>query len=170
MRAYRRQRKEAAKPKPPDCVTSPDPVGALVTWSRDNLVVPAGHPLAGEAMTLPTFAADFLRAGWRAHESALTCARKNAKSAVLAILGLGFLVGPLRTPGFRMAIASLSKEKAAELRQQIESIGLASGLAELRYRRSPYPGRIESLTGSIEVLSSDRSAGTLKQFRPGCCR
>ena len=63
-----------------------------------------------------------------------------------------------------MAIASLTKEKAAELRQQIESIGLASGLAELRYRRSPYPGRIESHTGSIEVLSSDRSAGHSSSF------
>ena len=148
MRDWRRKRKEAAKPKPPDPVSPADPIGALTRWSRENLVVPPGHPLAGEPMELPAFAADFLRDGWKAHESALTCGRKNAKSAICGILGLGFLVGPLRIPGFRMAIASLTKEKAAELRQQIESIGIASGLAELRYRRSPYPGRIESHTGS----------------------
>ena len=164
MVAWRKKRKLAAQPKPPDPVNPADPVGALRTWSRDNLVVPAGHPLAGEPMELPVFAADFLRAGWRAHESALTCGRKNAKSAILGVLGLGFLCGPLRTPGFRMAIASLNKEKAGELRQQIESIGIASGLAELRYRKSPYPGRVESLTGSIEVLSSDRSAGHSSSF------
>ena len=164
MREYRRKRKAAAQPAIPDPVNPADPIGALTTWSRENLVVPPGHPLAGEPMELPHFAAAFLREGWKAHESALTCGRKNAKSTILAVLGLGFLVGPLRRPGFRMAIASLSKEKAAEMRQQIESIGLASGLAELKYRRSPYPGKIESLTGSIEVLSSDRSAGHSSSF------
>ena len=59
---------------------------------------------------------------------------------------------------------SLSKEKAAELRQQIESIGLASGLDELQFRRSPYPGKVISGTGTIEVLSSDRSAGHASSF------
>ena len=63
-----------------------------------------------------------------------------------------------------MAIASLSKEKANELRTQIESIGTASKLRELKYRRSPYPGKIESLTGSIEILSSDRNAGHSSSF------
>ena len=164
MREYRRKEKLERALTAPDPVNHADPVGALTEWSRDKLFVPAGHPLAGQPMELPDFAADFLRDGWTAHESALTCGRKNAKSAILAVLGLGFLVGPLRRPGFRMAIASLSKEKAAELRTQIQSIGEASKLKELRYRRSPYPGKIESLTGSIEVLSSDRSAGHSSSF------
>ena len=153
------KKRDAAKPKTPVTVFPDDPVTALTDWSRRKLKVPVGHPRAGKPMTLPAFACDFLRDGWNAHESALSCARKNAKSAICAVLGLGFLVGPLRVPGFRMAIASLSKEKANELRAQIEQIGMASALAELRYWKSPYPGRIESLTGSIEVLSSDRSAG-----------
>ena len=164
MREYRRKQKAAAAVTAPDPVNHADPVGALVAWSRDKLIVPAGHPLAGQPMELPPFAADFLRDGWNAHESAITCGRKNSKSAVCAILGLGFLVGPLRKPGFRMAIASLSKEKAAELRTQIQSIGEASKLKELRYRKSPYPGKIESATGSIEVLSSDRSSGHSSSF------
>ena len=164
MRQYRARKRAERRPPAPEIVHHADPVGALIRWSRRRLKVPAGHPRAGKAMTLSAWAADFLRDGWHSHESALTCARKNAKSAICGILGLGFLVGPLRIPGFRMAIASLSREKAGELRQQIESIGLASGLTELRYRKSPYPGKIESLTGSIEVLSSDRGAGHSSSF------
>ena len=56
----------------------PDPVGALAAWAETSLVVPAGHPAAGQPMALPGFAVDFLRAGWGAHESALSIARKNA--------------------------------------------------------------------------------------------
>ena len=141
-----------------------DPVNELVSWSRDVLKVPPGHPLAGRPMELPDFAVDFLRAGWGAHESALAIARKNSKSAVCAVLALGHLVGPLRQPGWRGAVASLSKEKAAELRNQIESIALASGLEGLTFKRSPYPGRVESSTGTLEILSSDRTAGHSSSF------
>ena len=94
MREYRRRIKAAATPKPPDPVTNADPIGALQTWSRENLVVPPGHPLAGEPMELPDFAADFLREGWQAHESALTCARKNAKSAIARSWAWAFLSDP----------------------------------------------------------------------------
>ena len=141
-----------------------DPVGELVTWSRDVLRVPPGHPRAGEPMALPDFAVDFLRAGWEAHESALAISRKNGKSAICAVLALGFLVGPLRQSGWRGAVASLSKEKANELRGQIEAIAVASDLGGLRFRRAPYPGRVESATGDLEVLSSDRTAGHSSGF------
>lgn len=140
-----------------------DPVGDLATWAAATLKVPPGHPLAGQPMALPDFALDFLRAGWGAHESALSVGRKNAKSAVCAVLALGHLVGPLRTPGWRGAIASVSKEKAAELRGQVAAIAEASGL-DLRIRRAPYPGRVESTTGTLEVLSSDRTAGHSSSF------
>ena len=141
-----------------------DPVGELAAWSRDVLKVPPGHPMAGRSMALPDFAVDFLRAGWTAHESALCIARKNAKSAICAVLALGFLVGPLRQVGWRGAVASVSKEKAAELRAQIEAIAVASGLEGLRFRRAPYPGKVESETGSLEILSSDRTAGHSSSF------
>ena len=140
-----------------------DPVGALADWSRDVLRVPPGHPLAGEPMELPPFAVDFLRAGWTAHESALCVARKNAKSAVCAVLALGFLCGPLRRDGWRGAIASVSKEKAAELRGQVAAIAAASGLP-VRVRKAPYPGAIETATGTLETLSADRTAGHASGF------
>ena len=104
------------------------------------------------------FAVDWLRSSWNAHESALSTARKNAKSAIAAVLALGYLVGPLRRPGWRGAIASISKEKAGELRRQVREIAEASGL-DVRIRRSPYPGVIESSTGSLDTLSADRTAG-----------
>ena len=161
-RARQREKKRSAT-----VLTFPvpeDPLGELVRWSRDVLKVPPGHPLAGKPMGLPDFAVDFLRAGWTAHESALCVGRKNAKSAICAVLALGYLVGPLRQPGWRGAVASVSKEKAAELRGQIETVAKASRLTGLRFKRAPYPGAVFSETGSLEVLSSDRTAGHSSSF------
>ena len=135
-----------------------DPVGELATWAAATLVVPPGHPLSGRPMVLPPFAVAWLRGAWDAHESALSTARKNAKSAIAAILALGYLVGPLRRPGWRGAVASLDKGKAAELRRQVAEIAEASGL-DVKVRRSPYPGVIESATGSLDTLSADKNAG-----------
>ena len=138
QRAYRaRMRASAAHrldaPTPPVVAVADhgDPVGALADWSRESLIVPPGHPRAGKPMELPDYAVDWLRATWNAHESALTTARKNAKSAIAAVLALGYLVGPLRRPGWRGAIASISKEKAGELRKAVRS-GFAGRVAARR--------------------------------------
>ena len=140
-----------------------DPVGELAAWAAGSLTVPPGHPLAGQPMALPAFAERFLRAGWGAHESALCVARKNAKSAICAVLALGHLCGPLRSPGWRGAISSVTKGKAAELRGQVAAIAAASGLA-VTIRRSPYPGAIVSPWGMLETLSADRTAGHASGF------
>ena len=164
-RAKLRAEAERAEVLALPAATLADPVGELAEWAIASLRVPPGHPLAGEPMALPDFAVDFLRAGWDSHESALSIARKNAKSAICAVLALGYLIGPLRAPGWRGAIASLSKEKAAELRGQVAAIVEASRLdREVRIRRAPYPGKIESSTGTLEVLSSDRTAGHSSSF------
>ena len=167
QRRFRAKKKAAAAKNAVVALPAPplpaDPVGELATWAKATLIVPPGHPLAGQPMALPEFAESFLRDGWGAHESALSVARKNAKSAICAILALGYLIGPLRTPGWRGAVASINKEKAAELRNQVAAIAVASGV-DVRVRSSPYPGRIESATGSLEVLSADRSAGHASGF------
>ena len=147
-----------ARPPVVAVVDHADPVGALSAWAASTLIVPAGHHRAGEPMALPDFAVEWLRASWDAHESALSTARKNAKSAIAAVLALGYLVGPLRRPGWRGAIASVGKEKAGELRKQVAAIAEASHL-DVKIRRSPYPGVIESSTGSLDTLSADRVAG-----------
>ena len=158
LRASAAHRLDAPTPAVVAIVDHADPVSALAEWSRKTLIVPDGHARSGEPMALLPFAVDWLRASWAAHESALSTARKNAKSAICAILSLAYLCGPLRRPGWRMAIASISKEKAGELRRQVKEIAEASNL-DIRIRRSPYPGVIESETGSLDTLSADRTAG-----------
>ena len=100
-------------PRPPvvALVDHADPVGALAEWSRKKLVVPAGHPRSGEPLELQAFAIDWLRATWDAHESALSTARKNAKSAIAAVLALGYFFGPLRRPGWRARSRQSRKRK-----------------------------------------------------------
>ena len=147
-----------ARPAVVAVVDHADPVGALAAWAASTLIVPPGHPRSGDPMALPDFAIDWLAASWDAHESALSTARKNAKSAIAAVLALGYLIGPLRRPGWRGAIASVTKEKAGELRKQVAAIAEASHL-DVRIRRSPYPGVIESSTGSLDTLSADRLSG-----------
>ena len=165
QRAYRarlsagaRFRLDAPTPAVVAVVDHADPVGVLAEWSRNTLIVPPGHARSGEPMALPDFAVKWLTDSWDAHESALSTARKNAKSAIAAVVCLGYLCGPLRRPGWRGAIASLSKEKANELRRQVADIAQASGL-DVKIRRMPYPGVIESSTGSLDTLSADRTAG-----------
>ena len=139
-----------------------DPVGELVAWSRDVLKVPVGHPLAGEPMTLPAFAVDFLRAGWNAHESALEHREEERQERQSArcwrsASSSGRCVNPAGAAPWRAS----AKEKAGELRGQIEAIAKASGLEGLTFRASvriparscPNPG----LAGSPVV--SDRTAG-----------
>ena len=152
------EKAKATRPPAPVLTVVADPVQELADWAASELIVPPGHPRAGEPMALPDFAVDFLKASWTAHESALSVGRKNAKSAICAVLALGHLVGPLRSVGWRGAVASLSVGKAAELRTQIVQIAEASGL-DVHARRSPYPGSIEAAGGSFDTLSADRSAG-----------
>lgn len=135
----------------------------LRRWSRENLVVPSGHPRSGEALELPGWAGDFISAASRVPESLLCMARKNAKSAVCAVWGLGCLVGPLRSEGWRGAVASLTVAKARELTLQCQSIAEASALKGLTFRKSPSP-MIESDSGCLEVLACDRSAGHASSF------
>ena len=126
-----------------------DPASALAEWSRTTLKVPAGHPLAGEPMALPTFGVDFLRDAMTHSESSLLWGRKNAKSAVLAVYLLGRLVGPLRVEGYRAGVVSVTRDKAAELEG-------------LTFRK--VPRRIIGPSGTVDILSADASAGHASGF------
>ena len=160
-RAAAKQAKAAAVPKPPA-----DPAGALANWSRKDLKVPPGHPKAGQPMVLPAFSVDWVRDALApgVREAGLFMARKNAKSAICAVYLLGRLVGPLRTAGYRAGIPSVDKLKAAELKAQMEGIATASGLEGLTFLKSPVPGRVESATGRVDILSADKSAGHASGF------
>ena len=146
-----------------------DPIGELCRWAAETLKIPAGHPLAGEPMAVPEFGEAFLRDAWEARESLLTVGRKNAKSAIIAILLLAHLAGPLAVRGWRGAVASVNKEKAAELKRQMQDIAQASGLTGLRFLRSPAPGRVEGPSGTVDVLSADKNAGAASGFDVVVC-
>ena len=119
-----------------------DPAGELEAWSKKRLRVPPGHDRAGEAMVLPRFAVDFLRDALKpeCHTAWLLVGRKNGKSQALACLILGYVAdgGPLRLPGFRAAVVSVSKTKAAELKKLAQDTAEASGLRGLTFPRSPH--------------------------------
>ncbi|MDD9980195.1 MAG: terminase large subunit [Gammaproteobacteria bacterium] len=136
-----------------------DPASVIAEWARVKLRVPPGHRLAGEPMALPPFAVDFLRDAFASREALLCVARKNAKTAILMVVLLALLVGPMAQPGRRYAIASVSKEKAGEGKRQLQEIAEASGLEGLRFFRSPAPGRVEARGGTLDILSADKSAG-----------
>ena len=98
MRAYRRRRKEAAIPvhEVPDApVDAVDAADAVARWTAE-LVVPDGIR-AGQKFILQPFQTNFLSDALApgVREAALSVARKNAKSATIALLLLAYLCGPL---------------------------------------------------------------------------
>ena len=164
-----RARKRSAKvastvtfhPLPPPELDQAD---ALAAWSKAELVVPPGHPREGQPLELPGYGVEFLRDALGARQSLLCVARKNAKSAIIAAFLLGRLVGPLRSPGYRAGVVSVTREKAAELLRQMHAIVEASELQGVTFRRSPAPGRLESATGVVEFFSADRASGHASGF------
>ena len=68
------------------------------------------------------------------------------------MLLLAYLAGPVRRMGFRAGVVSLTKEKANELKKQMEDIATASGLTGVEFLRSPSPGaRCQSVWGCRRV-------------------
>jgi len=139
-----------------------DPAAALAEWSAATLVIPPGHPNAGQPLVLPPYGVAFIRDALDAFEALLCIGRKNAKSAIVGVYLLGRLVGPLRTPGYRAGVVSINREKATELWRQCEQIATASGLAGVQFRRAPY--RIIGPDGDVDILSADRNAGHASGF------
>ena len=168
--AKRRERARAARKRVSEATWPPDPAEAVIKWAATSLVTPAGHPRAGQPLALPEYLAavvrDIYRPGIR--EICLVISRKNAKSAAIAVVLLAHLAGPLKKPGFRAGVASISKEKAAELKKQMQAIAGASGLVGLRFLRSPAPGRVESDYGAVDILSSDSTSGAAAGFDLAC--
>ena len=141
MRTYRQQQRAARTPKPAALPAWPaDPAEALARWCLDVLKVPDGHRRAGQPLELPDYGVEFIRDALTHRESLLCIGRKNAKSAIVAVYLLARLVGPLRVAGYRAGVCSVSREKAGELKSQMQAIAEASGLAGLRFLRSPAAG------------------------------
>ena len=170
MREYRARKKAEAAPKSRPIRKPSDPASAFARWCSGKLKVPPGHPRAGKPFHLPDYGRAFIADALSHRESLLCLGRKNAKSAVVAAYLLARLAGPLRFEGYRGGVASLSKEKAGELKMQMQDIARASGLeGEIRFWRSPAPGRVTSASGAVDILSADRSAGHAAGFDDAVC-
>ena len=154
MRDYRAKKKELSAPPLLKLGPFPEnPAAAFADWCASKLKVPPGHPRAGEPFVLPDYGVAFIRDALSHRESLLCLGRKNAKSAIVAAYLLARLAGPLRYDGYRGGVASLSKEKAGELKMQMHEIAKASGLeGAITFWRSPAPGRVTSATGSVDIL------------------
>ena len=141
-----------------------EPIDQLAVWAQNVLKVPPGHHLEGQPMTIPEFGRDFLRDALAHRESLLCLARKNAKSAIVAVYLLGRMVGPLYVRGWRGAVCSVTKAKAGELKTQMQAIAEASGLRGLTFLRSPTPGRVEADGATLDILAADAGAGHASGF------
>lgn len=150
------------RPETAQVLAWPDrPADALRLWCKSTLVVPAGHPSAGEPMVLPDFAYRWLAEALvpDVFDAGLFVSRKNGKSAIVAVLLLACLVGPLRIAGFKGAVVSVDKIKAGLMLGQMREIAQASRLEGLRFYTSPAPGRVVGPSGEVIVLSADKSSG-----------
>ena len=81
------------------------PAAAVAEWSRSKLIVPPGHPLEGQPLELPDYGVEFLKDALDPYckEAALIVARKNAKSASVAVL---ILVSPERVNTFEITLVN----------------------------------------------------------------
>ena len=161
MRNYRAKKRAEKQAATVEAVTPDDPIAALDEWARAVLVVPAGHVRAGQAMVVPGYGLNFLRNALKHRYSLLSVARKNGKSAIIAVYLLARLCGPLRFEGWRGGVCSVSREKSLELKMQVQAIADASGLGDVKVWRAPV---VESSTGRLDFLSADKSAGAASGF------
>ena len=147
-----------------------DPAAAVYAWALAELTIPPGHPRAGQPFELPPYLVDFFRDALSPDcmESLNCMARKNSKSGAVAVLLLAHLVGPLMREGWRCGVASLSREKAHELKMQVESIAKASNLEGVTFWRRSSPA-ITAAGGSIDILSADRNAGAAAGYDLSVC-
>ena len=165
LRRTRAAAREAKRPAITWPVLPKNQGAAFAKWAAEKLRVPAGHPSAGAAFVLPAYLAAFFSDALAAdtQEAAMIIARKNGKSAGVAALLLAFLVGPLRREGWRAGICSINREKAHELKMQVEAIARASNLEGVQFWKRG-PQAITSEGGTVDVLSADKHAGAASSY------
>ena len=139
-----------------------DKATAIAEWAKESLRVPTGL-LTGQPFTLAPFQIEWLRNALRASnkESALSCARKNGKSGLIAVVLLAFLVGPLNEDNWHSIVISLQGSLAAELRKNIILTAEASGLEDsVTEWKTPYPGHIIGSNGAqVTFLPATDASG-----------
>ena len=102
-----------------------NPAKAMAEWVKETLIIPPIHANQGQAFALPkylvSFFADSLAPDCMESRFCALPARTRKSGAVACFL-IACILGPLRRQGWRAGIASLSREKASELKSQIRQI------------------------------------------------
>lgn len=159
-RDRQKAKKLAAQPKPPPRGRSKE-ANAIIKYARE-LTVPPGEPLAGQPFKMGSWQQTFLRGALAAgvKVAGLSCARRNGKSGLIAVMLAAYLTGPLNRPNWRGLVVSLTANHSRLLLDQVEDILMASELLDgVKFKHSS-PGRIEGLQRArVDFLSSDKSTG-----------
>ena len=162
QRERRAERRASNQPTLPVADVSGLPVGEVVgNWAEATLLVPSG-PLRGQPFRVPRWQRSWISSamGDGIREAALSCARKNGKSGMVAMLVLAHLCGPLFREDWRAVVVSLTGRLAAELRDAIADTAEISGLEGITVNKTPTPGRILGPGKTrVDVLASDKSSG-----------
>ena len=150
----------AAALQPIDPATVDDPARAVWEWAESHLIVPTGR-LAGQPFRVPAWQRRFLRGALHpdCREAALSTARKNGKTGLIAMLLLSHLVGPVRFQRWRAIVVSLTGNHAGELKRQISEICESSGIMAVDIMATPTPGRIVGPFGEVQCLAADKASG-----------
>lgn len=136
-----------------------EPSIALKRWS-EKLVVPSGL-LGGTNFIIPDWQTEFVRSAMAPgiREAGLSVARKNGKSGLIALLLLAHLIGPLRSPGWRGLVVSLTGRLALELWRAMGEICRANRL-DCEFKRTPQPGiALGADDTRVDFLAADRATG-----------
>ena len=151
-----------------------NPAKAMAEWVKETLIIPPIHANQGQAFALPKYLVSFFADSLAPDcmESLLCIARKNSKSGAVACFLIACILGPLRRAGWRAGVASLSREKASELKSQIRQIATCSGLPSgpegitVWGRNTP---AVEGPGGSIDILSADANSGSASSYDLAIC-
>ena len=142
-------------------VTEPEaPTGDPLDWIEQTLVVPSG-PLRGRPFRLPDWQRRFIREAMApgVREAALSVARKNGKTGLVAALVLAHLVGPWSRGDWRGLCTSMTADLALQLRHAVTTTAELSGL-QIHLVKSPRPGSVIGLNGAtVQFLAADKGTG-----------
>lgn len=132
----------------------------LQAWCEATLVVPTG-PLQGEPLRLEDWQLSWLEAAMRpgVFEAGLSVSRKNGKSALVAVVLLAHLCGPLASRSWRGLVASVDLRASRELQLQIQQMAELAELEVFTYRSSPYRTIYEEHDTRVDFLAADRGSG-----------
>lgn len=122
-------------------------------FSERHLIVPEGK-LVGKPIRLAAFQEDFFYAVFdnvvHTRRAILSMARKNSKTATIAIIVLVFLIGPEAVQNSRLASGALSRKQASEVYNYASKMVMLSPTVAGLVRAVPSGKRLVGLPMNVE--------------------